>query len=67
MSARSGNRAQPIVYHGVVYSNTGDNDVLAVSVGSGQVLRGIQGEHRRIAGADVHEVRLRVESSSAAS
>jgi quinohemoprotein ethanol dehydrogenase len=36
--ARSGNQAQPIVYGGSVYIMTGDNDVFAVSIDTGQVV-----------------------------
>jgi quinohemoprotein ethanol dehydrogenase len=35
---RSGNQAQPIVYDGVIYIMTGENDAFAVSVESGEVL-----------------------------
>ena len=38
LGARSGNQAQPIVYGGVVYIMTGDNDVFAISVETGSVL-----------------------------
>ncbi|HWW81530.1 MAG TPA: PQQ-binding-like beta-propeller repeat protein [Steroidobacteraceae bacterium] len=38
LGARSGNQAQPIVYDGVVYIMTGDNDAFAISVDSGTVL-----------------------------
>ena len=38
MGARSGNQAQPIVYDGVVYIMTGDNDTFAISVDTGAVL-----------------------------
>jgi quinohemoprotein ethanol dehydrogenase len=38
MSPRAGNQAQPIVYDGVVYIMTGDNDAFAVSIDTGQVL-----------------------------
>lgn len=38
MSPRSGNQAQPIVYDGVIYIMTGENDAFAVSVDSGEVL-----------------------------
>jgi alcohol dehydrogenase (cytochrome c) len=38
LTPRSGNQAQPIVYGGVIYLNTGENDVFAVSIESGQVL-----------------------------
>ena len=38
LGARSGNQAQPIVYDGVVYIMTGDNDAFAVSVDTGSVL-----------------------------
>ena len=38
MSARSGNQAQPLVYQGVVYIMTGENDAFAVSVDTGKVL-----------------------------
>jgi alcohol dehydrogenase (cytochrome c) len=38
MSPRAGNQAQPLVYDGVVYIMTGDNDAFAVSVDTGQVL-----------------------------
>ena len=38
LGARSGNQAQPIVYDGVVYIMTGDNDAFAVSVDTGAVL-----------------------------
>ena len=37
-AARSGNQAQPLVYDGVVYIMTGENDVFAVSVDTGKVL-----------------------------
>jgi quinohemoprotein ethanol dehydrogenase len=35
---RSGNQAQPIVYDGVIYIMTGDNDAFAVDVETGEVL-----------------------------
>ena len=38
LSPRSGNQAQPIVYDGVVYIMTGENDAFAVSVDTGKVL-----------------------------
>jgi quinohemoprotein ethanol dehydrogenase len=38
MTARSGNQAQPIVYDGVIYIMTGENDAFAVSVETGAVL-----------------------------
>src|SRR5690349_6988116 len=38
MSPRAGNQAQPLVYDGVVYIMTGDNDAFAVSIDTGQVL-----------------------------
>jgi alcohol dehydrogenase (cytochrome c) len=38
MSPRAGNQAQPLVYDGVVYIMTGDNDAFAISVETGQVL-----------------------------
>lgn len=38
MSPRSGNQAQPIVYDGVIYIMTGENDAFAVSVETGTVL-----------------------------
>jgi alcohol dehydrogenase (cytochrome c) len=38
MSPRAGNQAQPLVYDGVIYIMTGDNDAFAVSVDTGQVL-----------------------------
>ncbi len=38
MSPRAGNQAQPLVYGGVVYIMTGDNDAFAISVDTGQVL-----------------------------
>jgi quinohemoprotein ethanol dehydrogenase len=38
LSARSGNQAQPLVFDGVVYIMTGENDVFAVSVETGKVL-----------------------------
>lgn len=38
LSARSGNQAQPLVYQGVVYIMTGENDAFAVSVDTGKVL-----------------------------
>jgi alcohol dehydrogenase (cytochrome c) len=38
LSARSGNQAQPLVYDGVVYIMTGENDVFAVSVATGKIL-----------------------------
>jgi alcohol dehydrogenase (cytochrome c) len=38
LSARSGNQAQPLVYDGVVYIMTGENDVFAVSVDTGKIL-----------------------------
>src|SRR5215831_879132 len=38
LSARSGNQAQPLVYDGVIYIMTGENDALAVSVDTGRVL-----------------------------
>jgi quinohemoprotein ethanol dehydrogenase len=37
LSARSGNQAQPLVYDGVVYIMTGENDAFAVSVDTGKV------------------------------
>ncbi len=40
MSPRAGNQAQPIVYDGVVYLMTGDNDAFAISVDTGKVLWG---------------------------
>ena len=38
LSPRSGNQAQPLVYDGIVYIMTGENDAFAVSVESGKVL-----------------------------
>ena len=38
LSPRAGNQAQPIVYDGVIYIMTGENDAFAVSVESGDVL-----------------------------
>jgi alcohol dehydrogenase (cytochrome c) len=38
MQPRSANQAQPIVYDGMIYVVTGDNDTFAISVDSGQVL-----------------------------
>jgi len=38
LTARSGNQAQPLVYDGVVYIMTGENDAFAVSVDTGKVL-----------------------------
>jgi quinohemoprotein ethanol dehydrogenase len=38
MSPRAGNQAQPLVYDGVVYIMTGDNDAFAVSVETGELL-----------------------------
>ena len=38
LSPRSGNQAQPIVYDGVVYIQTGENDAFAVSIDTGKVL-----------------------------
>ena len=38
LSPRSGNQAQPIVYDGIVYIQTGENDAFAVSLDSGKVL-----------------------------
>jgi quinohemoprotein ethanol dehydrogenase len=38
MGPRSANQAQPIVYEGVIYVVTGDNDAFAVDVESGEVL-----------------------------
>lgn len=38
LSPRSGNQAQPIVYDGVVYIMTGENDAFAVSIDTGKVL-----------------------------
>jgi alcohol dehydrogenase (cytochrome c) len=38
MSPRAGNQAQPLVYDGVVYIMTGDNDAFAVSIDTGEVL-----------------------------
>jgi quinohemoprotein ethanol dehydrogenase len=38
MSPRAGNQAQPLVYDGVIYIMTGDNDAFAVSVETGAVL-----------------------------
>ncbi len=42
MSPRAGNQAQPIVYDGVVYLMTGDNDAFAISVDTGKVLWGFK-------------------------
>jgi quinohemoprotein ethanol dehydrogenase len=38
LTARSGNQAQPLVYDGVIYIMTGENDAFAVSVDTGKVL-----------------------------
>ena len=38
LSARAGNQAQPLVYDGVVYIMTGENDAFAISVDTGKVL-----------------------------
>jgi quinohemoprotein ethanol dehydrogenase len=38
MSPRAGNQAQPLVYEGVIYIMTGENDAFAVSVDTGKVL-----------------------------
>jgi quinohemoprotein ethanol dehydrogenase len=38
LGARSGNQAQPLVYRGVIYIMTGENDAFAVSVETGEVL-----------------------------
>jgi quinohemoprotein ethanol dehydrogenase len=38
MGPRSANQAQPLVYDGVIYVITGDNDAFAIDVDSGQVL-----------------------------
>jgi quinohemoprotein ethanol dehydrogenase len=38
MSPRAGNQAQPIVYDGVIYIMTGDNDAFAVSIDTGEIL-----------------------------
>ena len=38
MSPRAGNQAQPLVYAGVIYIMTGENDAFAVSVDTGKVL-----------------------------
>jgi alcohol dehydrogenase (cytochrome c) len=38
LSPRAGNQAQPIVYDGVVYIMTGENDAFAVSIETGRVL-----------------------------
>ena len=38
MGPRSGNQAQPIVYDGLVYIVTGDNDAFAIDVDTGDVL-----------------------------
>ncbi|HLF09801.1 MAG TPA: PQQ-binding-like beta-propeller repeat protein, partial [Gammaproteobacteria bacterium] len=38
MSPRSANQAQPLVYDGVVYIVTGDNDAFAIDIESGEVL-----------------------------
>jgi quinohemoprotein ethanol dehydrogenase len=38
MSARSGNQAQPLVFDGVVYIMTGENDAFAISVDTSKVL-----------------------------
>jgi alcohol dehydrogenase (cytochrome c) len=38
MTPRSGNQAQPIVYDGVIYIQTGENDAFAVSVETGKIL-----------------------------
>ncbi|MEO6340446.1 MAG: PQQ-binding-like beta-propeller repeat protein [Caulobacteraceae bacterium] len=38
LSPRAGNQAQPIVYDGVIYIMTGENDAFAVSIDTGKVL-----------------------------
>jgi len=38
LTARSGNQAEPLVYDGVIYIMTGENDALAVGVDTGKVL-----------------------------
>ena len=38
LSPRAGNQAQPIVYDGVIYIMTGENDAFAVSLETGKVL-----------------------------
>ena len=38
MTPRSGNQAQPIVYDGIIYIQTGENDAFAVSVETGKLL-----------------------------
>jgi len=38
VNARAGNQAQPIVYDGVIYLQTGDSDAFAISVDTGKVL-----------------------------
>ena len=38
MSARSGNQAQPLVFNGVVYIMTGENDAFAISIDTSKVL-----------------------------
>ncbi len=38
INARAGNQAQPIVYDGTIYIQTGDNDAFAVDVETGKVL-----------------------------
>src|ERR1700730_18358578 len=38
LAARSGNQAQPLVYGGVIYIMTGENDAFAVSVETGALL-----------------------------
>jgi len=38
MSPRAGNQAQPLVYDGVIYIMTGENDAFAISVETGQLL-----------------------------
>ena len=38
LSPRSGNQAQPIVYDGVIYLQTGESDAFAISIDTGKVL-----------------------------
>ncbi len=38
LSPRSGNQAQPIVYDGVIYLQTGESDAFAISIDTGKIL-----------------------------
>jgi hypothetical protein len=57
MGPRSANQAQPIVYDGVLYLVTGDNDAFAIDLGTRlprRARRAVLGQHRgpRIGAAD---------------